>query len=278
VLLRLYDPLSGQDVWKQTYPARSIVARGEDESLAGMVEPSGKVHVVDLRARKEVMTGQMAEPARDLLNVQVVHLLADHKHFYFACQAPMELNNINRGMGMVTGVMSNVMTQLGMRTVPVNGMIYAFERDKGGVAWYVPAKEQMLVLDQFRELPIVFLTSRRQDFQAIRRGGGGQSSMVSAMSIEKRSGRVLFATDQNLTNGAHFWGVRVDTRASTVDCLSSNLRITHYPDPTAGQEDTPSTQGAQADPGAAGGVRQEKVKRSAVDRVRIREIVPPPPG
>jgi outer membrane protein assembly factor BamB/tetratricopeptide (TPR) repeat protein len=271
VQLRLYDPLAARDVWKQTYAARSIVARSEDDSLAGVVEPSGKVHVIDLRARKEVMTGQMADPARDLQEVQVVHLLADAKNFYFACQAPMELNNMNRGMP--TGIMSNVMTQLGMRTVAVNGMIYAFKRDTGEYDWYVPAKNQMLVLDQFRGLPVIPLTARKQDFQNFT---GRASSNVYAMSIEKRSGKVIFA-DDNL-NAQNFWGVRVDNRAGTIDFLSYNARITHSPlrpedkDGKSAAEAS-ATQGAQANPEAADG--ELKIRRKAVDRVRIREIVPP---
>jgi outer membrane protein assembly factor BamB len=273
VQLRLYDPLAARDVWQQTYPARSIVARSEDDSLTGVVEPTGKVHVIDLRARKEVMTGQMSDPTKDLQNVQVVNLLADYKNIYFACQAPMELNNMNRGMP--SGIQSNVMTQLGMRTVAVNGMIYAFERDTGAVSWYVPAKNQMLVLDQFRELPVVLLTSRKQEFQNM---SGRATSTAYAMSIEKRSGRVIFSDDN--FNATNFWGVRVDNRSGTIDFLSYNARITHYPDPGADKDgksaaDTPATQGAQADPSAAERVLKEKVRRNAIDRVRIREIVPP---
>ncbi len=261
VQLRLYDPLTARAVWQQTYAARSIVTRSEDESLAGVVEPSGKVHVIDLRARKEVMTGQMARPAEDLQNVQVIHLLADHKNFYFACQAPMEMNNMNRGMP--SGIMSNVMTQLGMRTVAVNGMIYAFERTTGGVFWYVPAKNQMLVLDQFRELPVILLTARKQEFQNFT---GRANSTVYAMSIEKRSGRVIFS-DDSLT-AQNFWGVRVDNRAGTIDFLSYNARISHYPalaeDKDGKSAETSAIQGAQADVDAVD--RELKAKRRAVER------------
>src|SRR5579883_350259 len=88
VVVRLYDIVTGQDVWKEKYPARSIVARSEDAGLTGVVEPSGKVHVIDLRARKEVMSGEMSEEsAGDLKNVQGFHLLSDRMFYYFASQA-----------------------------------------------------------------------------------------------------------------------------------------------------------------------------------------------
>ena len=53
VVVRLYDMASGKDVWKQSYAPRSIVAHSEEATLTGVVEPNGKVHVIDLRrARK----------------------------------------------------------------------------------------------------------------------------------------------------------------------------------------------------------------------------------
>jgi hypothetical protein len=161
--------------------------------------------------------------------------------------------------------------------VAVNGMIYAFERDTGAVFWYVPAKNQMLVLDQLRELPVILLTARKQEFQNF---NGRANSVVYAMSIEKRSGRVIF-NDDNL-NAQNFWGVRVDNRTGTIDFLSFNARITHSPDPGADKDgksaDSTPTQGAQADADPAERVLKEKVRREAVERARIREIVPPPPG
>jgi outer membrane protein assembly factor BamB/tetratricopeptide (TPR) repeat protein len=282
VLVRLYDPLTGADAWKQTYPARSLVARSEESGFTGIVEPDGKVHVIDLKARKEVMTGQMAEPAKDLLNVQVIHLLADRKFFYFACQAPMDGNNANRG-GI--GVMSNVTTNLGMRTLPVNGMIYAFHRssgpwgEKGAWEWYLEAKNQMLVLDQFRDLPVVFLTARRQAVQNI--GGFNQRGVrypVSVMSIQKWNGAVVFgsAEDDNLQNATNFYGIRADERAGTIDFLSPNMKITHFPDPkknkgAAPAADTPARRDSQAT-SKQSAPADAKLKRSTIERLRIREI------
>ncbi len=53
VVVRLYDAATGQDVWMQNYAARSFVAKSEDATLAGIVEPDGKVHVIDLRRAKK---------------------------------------------------------------------------------------------------------------------------------------------------------------------------------------------------------------------------------
>ncbi len=94
VTLRLYDIPTGAEVWKHTYPARSIVLHSEAPHLTGVVEPDGKVHIVDLRARKDVMTGQLVNPAEHLKNVEMIRLLADSNYFYLACQAPMDLKAV----------------------------------------------------------------------------------------------------------------------------------------------------------------------------------------
>ena len=41
--LRLYDPLTGKDLWKQAFAAKSFVLQAEDGDLAGVVEPDGRV-------------------------------------------------------------------------------------------------------------------------------------------------------------------------------------------------------------------------------------------
>ncbi len=51
--LRLYDIVSGADVWKQKFRRGAIVLHSEDAHFTGVIEPNGEVHVVDLRrARK----------------------------------------------------------------------------------------------------------------------------------------------------------------------------------------------------------------------------------
>jgi len=277
VLLRLVDPLTGQDVWKQNYPARSIVTRSEEPYLTGVVEPDGKVHVVDLRTRKEVMAGQLFEPGETLRNVQVIHLLADRQKFYFACQGPMEANNVNLNRFGV-GLASNVMTQLGMRTVPVNGRICAFKREDGSFEWHVPVKNQFLLHDQFAELPVVLLTARHQELKNI--GVGQQWSFVaSAMSIEKRTGRVLVdENDLKVPQTSNFYGVSVDPRAGTIDFLSPTLKITHSPvtekdgKTAAPAADKTTSKAAQAPTPPA-----PKANRYAVERARIRDIATPLP-
>ncbi|HTU93034.1 MAG TPA: PQQ-binding-like beta-propeller repeat protein, partial [Gemmataceae bacterium] len=275
VEVRLYDIVTGQDVWKQKYPARSIVARSEDAGFTGVVEPNGKVHVIDLRARKEVMTGEMSsEPIEQFKSVQGFHLLSDRHYFYFASQMAAQNGAVQ--------LASAVSIHLGMREVPVSGYLHAFAR-RDGSYWNSRVKEpHYLLLEQFEELPLVFLASRSFDGQNAAMQGvmiARQRRVINPQdvrvaSIEKRTGLTKFEQKVTATN---FFGVRADPRANTVELLSPQLKIIHYPKADEEKEAKPaanasSRRNAQAPASAP-------VIRPAFDRARIREIAPPlPPG
>jgi outer membrane protein assembly factor BamB len=265
-IVRLYDPLTGADVWKQSYAARSLVAGSEDPSLVGVVEPDGKFHVVDLRVRKEVMAGQLdkedeAEHLPHLRNVQSVHMLFDRQNFYFACQgqAPKGANNNAPAGGLVVGnngMLSGVMTQQGMRTMPVNGYFYAFERGSGEIAWNAKVENQFLILDQFGDSPLVLFATRRQEVE--NQGGRMQVRYpVGVLGIEKRSGRTVFEDKNVFTspNGNSFFAVRLDARANTVELLSYQTRVAFYPaldkNGKEAKESKPAADAPAPRPGAA---------------------------
>jgi outer membrane protein assembly factor BamB/tetratricopeptide (TPR) repeat protein len=280
VVVRLYDIVTGQDVWKQNYPARSIVARSEDAGLTGIVEPNGKVHVIDLRARKEVMSGEIYDPSERLKNVQAFHLLSDRNYYYFASQMAAP----NGGIPMAA---LNVMVHLGMRTVPLNGYLHAFDRKSGNLVWDYSSREmpQYILLEQFDDLPLVFLTARSLDGNAAVQAGvpgmivrgrvmpGNMAPEVKILSIHKGTGKVVCNEKLSARSATPFFGVRVDLRANTVELLSQQWKIIHYP----------LTEDAKdAKPAASDGLRrssQVPAPRPAFDRDRIREIAPPlPPG
>ncbi len=280
VVVRLYDMVSGEDAWKQKYAARSVVAQGEDASLAGVVEPDGKVHVLDLRQRKEVFSSQMSElsgRAEKLKGVPRYVLLADRVNYYFA-PLPADQNGGPVPMQPNMPSPNNVMTQLGMRTIPVNGWLLAFSREKEDQFWH-ECRNQYLILDQFQESPLLFLTSRTG--QAPNPAIGGivpQGPWIPHVtSIHKTQFSAVFNGD--LPNGTqNIFGVRVDPRANTVELLSHRFKILHYPAP-ADKKTKPAEVGsapkAQSDGSSRLQAAQPQRLRQPLDRARIREIAPP---
>jgi tetratricopeptide (TPR) repeat protein len=278
VEVRLYDIVTGQDVWKQKYPARSIVARSEDADLTGIVEPSGKVHIVDLRARKEVIAGELSDPSEQLKNVHGFYLLSDRHYYYFASQTADQ-----NGQPQLASV---VWPNLGMREVPVNGYLHAFSR-RDGSYWNSRIDEpQHLILEQFRDLPLVFLAARPFDQNAVigglPPGAMGRVRMnntreVRVLSIHKGTGKVVCNEKMPANTGTNFFGVRVDPRANTVELLSQQWKIIHYPITEDARDAKPSAEAPSRRGTQAPDTRP--VVRPAFDRARIREIAPPlPPG
>ena len=156
VTLRIYDVLQGKDLWKQTFAPNSIVLQSEDPRLAGVAEPTGTVRVIDLQTQKEVFKGQLANP-KQLVGAQSVALVSDPEYLYIAINSPPDPNLV--AMGMPGGSQASLQTTAGLRSIPVNGMVYSFRRKTGEVNWFYKTKNQQMVLSLFDELPVVLFAA-----------------------------------------------------------------------------------------------------------------------
>jgi outer membrane protein assembly factor BamB len=226
VTLRLYDVLAGKDLWTKQFPPRSIVLHSEDPHLGGIVEPDGKVHVFDLLTQKDVLSTDKGhdlinpktgmEPAH-LANVEGITLLSDGRQIYLACNGQPDANVARFG-----GIQPNVVPGLGMRSVPVNGGLYAYDRAAGTFQWRMKVPNQMIVLDHFRELPMVLFTSR---YMTMRNPGGrgNFTQVASVMSLDKRTGKGLYENKE--LHNTQFHSLRTDARAGRIDFSSPNLTI-----------------------------------------------------
>ena len=124
--LRLYDPLTGKDLWKQAFAAKSYVLQSEDGDLTGVVEPDGQVRVVDLTTRKEVLTPDSKMDPKYLEKDAVITVLGDAADVYIAPNNPEPAT---------TRVNTNLMPGTGLRGLNVNGELYAFRRGNGKLHW-----------------------------------------------------------------------------------------------------------------------------------------------
>ena len=221
VVLRFYDVLTGKDLWKRTFPADSVVIRSDDPNLTGAIEPSGAVTVVDVHTDKVVL--KTAVLREDVDKVQEAYLLLDSDHFYLAFN-----RQANPQVNPWGGPMSNLM--YGMRALPVNGhRFYAFHRSSGKVDWWIEKVEnQMLVMEQFKELPIIQFTSRYNRAINNNQPRFGNQPVVPFKSIDKRTGKLLM--DEELQqNGNQFYGLTTNLRDGRIELVSFNLKIVHEP-------------------------------------------------
>src|SRR5262249_50130863 len=111
----------------------------------------------------------------------------------------------------------------GLRSIPVHGMIYAFDRASGKAQWWHKAENQMLLMDRFNELPMLMLTSRYH--KRLGRFGGAEQA-VPFKSIYKRTGKLLM--DEELPpNSNQFYALNIDAKAGRIELVSYNLKIVH---------------------------------------------------
>lgn len=213
VRLRLYDPHTGQDLWKQTFPAQSIVLEAQEPELLAVVAPDGEVTVVDLKERRELV--KLAVERKHLEKVQRGTLLWDRTQYYLAFQG-----NNEAAPNMIDGPYPNV---VGLQTVPVNGMLYAFDRKTGELRWHSRVPRQTLVLDRFEELPILLFTA-----QVMRSlpPQGINLPVLTLRSIDKHTGKVRYNREYPNTADS-FHTLRVDARTGAIDLIGNSIKLRH---------------------------------------------------
>jgi hypothetical protein len=218
VALHLYDVHTGQDLWKQTYPAKSTVLKTEDPLLTGVVDPTGTVTVVDLRARKEV--AKLSVNPEYLVKLEDASLLRDSDQYLLALNQPIDPQNAPFGPPV-----ANV--TWGMRSMRVNGWLYCFDRVTGKAKWWYEEKNQMLVLDQFENLPIVLMTSRLNQ-PNVGGGGirvGGANQVVLIRVREKGTGKLVLDESQPPGNNQPFHALYMNPKDRSIELVSVTHKI-----------------------------------------------------
>lgn len=243
-MLRLYDIPSGKDVWSRKFDARAIALQTEDEDLAGMIEPDGKMTVVHVETGKELMSSSVIQGRVDadyLKTVKDPLLLADSDRFYVALNHPLDANKVPGGM-----LANNFTNGLASRTV--NGWFMAFHRldgerksgertsqwKRGELAWMLhkPVENQMVVVDQFDLLPVVVFTSRRNETLGGVNGMVGNRWVSNTEAYQKSNGKtVYFQTAPRQSNGApQFHSFAIDAKGGAINLLGFTGSVQIYVD------------------------------------------------
>lgn len=226
-MMLLYDVATSKDVWKGDFSAGSVLLKSEDQELAGMIDPHGKLRVVNLRLRKEVLTASI-DP-RHIKDATTVWLLSDGQDYYVAVNGP--LPPPAKAFG---GIQSNLLPGTGLRAIPVNGMVYCFNGITGKVRWYNEVLNQMLVLEHFRELPFVLFTSRLQLWKDVGDMGRSMVWHVAVHSIQKSNGKVV-CDSTNIPSALNFHALNVNARASKAELVGHQMKIVFQVDADPGK-------------------------------------------
>jgi outer membrane protein assembly factor BamB/tetratricopeptide (TPR) repeat protein len=216
--LRIYDVLAGKDLWREKFGPGAVLLRSEDPRLAGAVEKNGQVRVVDLVTQKEVLNAKM-DPAH-LNKAQEVHLVADKDFVYLAVNGPPDPNLVPWGGGL----QSNLQPGVGLRSVPVSGQVYCFHRATGKLNWHEEAINQMMVVSQFEDMPVVLFTARYMKWVGAL-PARTQTNVATGLAREKRTGKLVWESE-SVPSGMYFHALNLDTRGKKAELIGAQLKVT----------------------------------------------------
>ena len=237
--LRLYDIIEGKNVWSKNFDASASVLRTEDPALTGVIDGKGNVTVLNAETGAVVLTGNALHGKIGPEDFKGLHhplLLADSERFYIALNKPLDGTKV----GMSHNNFSN-----GLRCQPTNGWVLALHRKdgtvkvkgqdrpfkKGDFAWhsFMPLDHQMMIVEQFEQLPVLLFSAR---YQPIAQGAGmGVGWRSYTQSLSKKDGKFVYddgPTDNNAS--PHNFGFSVDAQRGTFNVLGYRDVVQHYID------------------------------------------------
>jgi len=221
--MRVYDVLEGKDVWRKEFPQGSIVMQSEDPRLVGVVEPAGVIRVLDVQTQKEVLLTKLADP-KHANNPRSVHLLSDPDYLFVAFNGQLDNTKINGEFN------PNLVASAGLRSVPVNGWVYAFNRKTGKTLWHNEVDHQHLVISQFEDLPLLFFTASFQQWLGPPGGNRSIQNTTAARAIAKHNGKLWYLLEGTGTStalyGMNFHDLKMDHRTGKVEMTGYQLRVT----------------------------------------------------
>ncbi len=237
--LRYYDILAGKDIWSKDFPAGSHVLHTEDRTITGVVDLKGNLTVLNAETGKNLLTTNICQhriTTEDLRNLRNPLLLQDGERYYIALNKPIDPskvaggmlhNNFNNGARCLTvnGWFVFVQKQDGSRKVGAREITW-----KKGDVWhsYVPMTNQMIVMEQFDQSPVLLFTTRYNEVFP----NGGNRWVSVTQSLNKTNGLLIVDSRPANFNGFSpmFSTLRIDMKARTVSLIGFGGSIQHYVD------------------------------------------------
>jgi outer membrane protein assembly factor BamB/tetratricopeptide (TPR) repeat protein len=217
VQLRLYDVHSGKDLWTRAFPPKSIVLDSRSPELVVVASPDGTITLTDLKTRREVQ--RLKVDALHLDKVTSGTLLQDRTQYYVALLGPNSPNN-----NIVDGPNPNFMG--GLNAVPVNGMLYAFDRATGEMRWNTNLLCQTILIERFEDLPVILCSAA-----SVRKTNNpnlGDVGVTATRSIDKHTGKLRYNREM-VNMGTPFHTLHVDYRTGAIDLIGANVKVRHVP-------------------------------------------------
>ena len=206
-VVRLVNPLTKSDHWKIELPAGALVSTLDDDELL-VVPLDGKAERIEIATGRRSPLDSLGASAMQVRRAETFALV-DEEHIYLL------VNTLDN-----SGVHHYGESLLSVRA---NGVVYAWNRADGKLAWKQDVKQQNLVVDRFRSLPVMLFVSR-----SWKQKGNMSFGTLSIQAIHKHSGKVLHdSTTPSMYSGFH--SIQVNASEPSIELKSYNLRMRLVP-------------------------------------------------
>jgi outer membrane protein assembly factor BamB len=221
--MRLYDILTGKDVWSREIEGNAVILQCEDPRFTGYVSSKGEIVLLGVKDGKEVFSGKLDEKksAKHMDKVDSAILLTDRERFFFVLNRPLDaLENTNYYYDQALN--------RSIRTRRVDGSMYCFDRNTHKRLWFTDEQfdNQQIILDHFRDLPIILAANFRRRIN----NGVIEENAGNVMAIDKRTGCCLYTSKMMPNVG--FNALEVDPRKGVLELVRRDIRIKFTADET----------------------------------------------
>jgi hypothetical protein len=213
-VLRLMDLADGTDVWKREYDSKAVAIKSHRPDWCGMVKPNGEVDLLAVSTGKPAVKFALDPKygAAHLAGAVEAQLFGDADRFYLTLDRAPNANSIN--------MRNNLRYNYSLKSLLVNGPMYAFDQATGKTQWYVDGvlDNQWLIMERFGDLPVIIAAAPNLD-----RNGNIQNNYKVAV-IEKDQGAVRFNSPV-MNQGQYFQSLNVDLKNGEINLQTYNLRL-----------------------------------------------------
>ncbi|QVL34724.1 PQQ-binding-like beta-propeller repeat protein [Telmatocola sphagniphila] len=207
LVLRLVDMLSGKDLWKQEAAEKAILAKSDDGKVVGFVTLKGDVSLFDSLTGKPLFQSKLKanKVAEHLAKVDSAIVLLDKEQVFLGLHR-------NNGVAAIQGLSNTI------HTVPLNGIMYAFDRKTGAFQWHTDEQfeQQNLVIDRYQEMPVLIAGSQVLN---------NNSYIFRLVVLDKKTGMLLFGQNPLFGNGGWFHTLNIDQKNQKIEIIRNDVRI-----------------------------------------------------
>ncbi|MFM9966019.1 MAG: PQQ-binding-like beta-propeller repeat protein [Planctomycetaceae bacterium] len=194
-----WNPQTRQAVWRETFPNSSQFGWLDNHTLASL-GTDGKLATLDLDTR-ESKTLATLKPA-DVAGLNRPKFLVSDNDRVFLILSGQQTNYYGDELA----------------TIPVNGILFAFDRRAGGELWRQKVENQGLVLNHFGASPVVLFSARSSQQRGLI-----YVQLHRMVMFDKQTGRKLF--DDEFTNQYGGFRLNLNLAERYVELRTYNDRL-----------------------------------------------------